>query len=109
MERYRDEIVSTDGFGEKSFESLQKSIEKSKECTLAKFIASIGIPQVGRHVGRDKAFKERFPSEIYECVFDGLLLQYFYFVWGNNFCLHQVTVLFTFELYNAVWSGIGYV
>ena len=53
LERYRDEIVATDGFGEKSFERLQKSIEKSRECTLAKFIAALGIPQVGRHAGRD--------------------------------------------------------
>ena len=53
LERYRDEIVETDGFGEKSFERLQKSIEKSRECTLAKFIAALGIPLVGRHAGRD--------------------------------------------------------
>ena len=53
LERYRDEIVETDGCGEKSFERLQKSIEKSRECTLAKFIAALGIPLVGRHAGRD--------------------------------------------------------
>ncbi len=53
LERYREEIVETEGFGEKSFERLQKSIEKSRECTLAKFIAALGIPQVGRHAGRD--------------------------------------------------------
>ena len=53
LDRYRDEIVATDGFGEKSFERLQKSIESSRECTLAKFIAALGIPQVGRHAGRD--------------------------------------------------------
>ncbi len=53
LERYRAEIVQTEGFGEKSFERLQKSIESSRECTLAKFIAALGIPQVGRHAGRD--------------------------------------------------------
>lgn len=53
LERYRDEIVETEGFGEKSCERLQASIEKSRHCTLAKFIAGLGIPMVGRHAGRD--------------------------------------------------------
>lgn len=53
LDRYHDEIVSTEGFGEKSFERLQTSIEKSRCCTLAKFIAGLGIPMVGRHAGRD--------------------------------------------------------
>lgn len=53
LEQHRDEIVQTEGFGEKSFERLQASIEKSRHCTLAKFIAGMGIPMVGRHAGRD--------------------------------------------------------
>lgn len=53
LDRHRDEIVSAEGFGEKSFERLQASIEKSRNCTLAKFIAGLGIPMVGRHAGRD--------------------------------------------------------
>lgn len=53
LEKYRDEFLQTPGFGEKSFERLQASIEKSRHCTLAKFIAGLGIPMVGRHAGRD--------------------------------------------------------
>ena len=53
LEQHREEIVSTEGFGEKSFERLQASVEKSRSCTLAKFIAGLGIPMVGRHAGRD--------------------------------------------------------
>ena len=53
LAQHREEIVSTEGFGEKSFERLQASIEKSRNCTLAKFIAGLGIPMVGRHAGRD--------------------------------------------------------
>ena len=53
LEQHREEIVSTEGFGEKSFERLQASVEKSRHCTLAKFIAGLGIPMVGRHAGRD--------------------------------------------------------
>ena len=53
LEKYRDEFLNTPGFGEKSFERLQANIEKSRHCTLAKFIAALGIPMVGRHAGRD--------------------------------------------------------
>ena len=53
LERYREEIIHTEGFGVKSYERLHAAIEKSRDCTLAKFIAGLGIPLVGRHAGRD--------------------------------------------------------
>lgn len=53
LEQHREDIVRTDGFGERSFDRLQAAIEKSRRCTLAKFIAGLGIPMVGRHAGRD--------------------------------------------------------
>ena len=53
LEQYREDIVRTEGFGERSFDRLQAAIEKSRRCTLAKFIAGLGIPMVGRHAGRD--------------------------------------------------------
>lgn len=53
LEKHRDEIIKTEGFGVKSYERLQANVEKSRHCTLAKFIAGLGIPMVGRHAGRD--------------------------------------------------------
>ena len=53
LELHREEIIRTEGFGVKSYERLQAAIEKSRHCTLAKFIAGLGIPMVGRHAGRD--------------------------------------------------------
>lgn len=53
LDLHREEIINTDGFGEKSYERLHAAIEKSRSCTLAKFIAGLGIPMVGRHAGRD--------------------------------------------------------
>ena len=53
LEQHREDIVRTEGFGERSFDRLQAAIEKSCRCTLAKFIAGLGIPMVGRHAGRD--------------------------------------------------------
>ncbi len=52
LERHKEEIINTEGFGVKSYERLQASIDKSRTGTLAKFIAGLGIPMVGRHAGR---------------------------------------------------------
>lgn len=52
LERYHDEIVKTEGFGEKSYQRLQSNIEKSRDCTLNQFIAGCGIHTVGRTAGR---------------------------------------------------------
>lgn len=52
LEEHREEIIRTEGFGEKSFARLQASIEKSRRCTLNQFIAGMGIPMVGRSAGR---------------------------------------------------------
>lgn len=53
LEKHREDIINTEGFGVKSYERLQASIEKSRHCTLTQFIAGLGIPMVGRHAGRD--------------------------------------------------------
>lgn len=47
IEKYRGEIVTMDGFGEKSFDNLISSIEKAKDTTLAKVIYSLGISNIG--------------------------------------------------------------
>ena len=43
----KDELAQIEGFKEKSISNLLKSIENSKETSLARFIFSLGIPQVG--------------------------------------------------------------
>ncbi|MGI6010080.1 MAG: NAD-dependent DNA ligase LigA [Ruminococcus sp.] len=47
LERYREEIVSMEGFGEKSYENLMESIEKARRTTLPRLIYGLGIPNVG--------------------------------------------------------------
>ena len=44
---HREEIVTMDGFGEKSYDNLIASIDKAKETTLAKVIYSLGISNIG--------------------------------------------------------------
>lgn len=47
LERYHEQIVSMEGFGEKSYQNLQASIEKSREVTLPQVIYALGIANIG--------------------------------------------------------------
>ena len=47
LDNYRDEIMTMDGFGEKSFLKLQSSIEKARKTTLARLVYGLGIPGIG--------------------------------------------------------------
>lgn len=47
VEKYRDEIVDMEGFGEKSFANLRDSIEKARNTTAQRFLYSLGIPNIG--------------------------------------------------------------
>ena len=46
LDSYRDEIVSMEGFGERSYEKMISSIEASRKTTFNRFVASLGIPNV---------------------------------------------------------------
>lgn len=52
LEQYKEEIVQMEGFGEKSYQNLMHSIEKSREVSLANFIYALGILQVGLSTAR---------------------------------------------------------
>ena len=47
LDRYADEIQSMEGFGEKSYVNLQKSVEKARTTTLPKLIYGLGIANIG--------------------------------------------------------------
>ena len=47
LDRYKEQIVSLEGFGEKSYENLLQSIETSRTVSMAKFIYSLGIAGIG--------------------------------------------------------------
>lgn len=47
LERYEEEIKEMDGFGEKSYINLQKSIESARITTLPRLVYSLGIPNIG--------------------------------------------------------------
>ena len=47
LSRYEEAIVEMEGFGEKSYNNLMKSIDKSRQTTLPRFLYSLGILNVG--------------------------------------------------------------
>lgn len=47
LDRYEQEIKTMDGFGEKSYVNLQKSVENSRKTTLPKLLYSLGIANIG--------------------------------------------------------------
>lgn len=47
LERYKEEIVELEGFGEKSCNNLLESIEKARKTTLPRVIYSLGIANIG--------------------------------------------------------------
>ena len=53
LENRKDEIVSLEGFGEKSFDNLITSIKASRDISLHRFIYSLGIPEVGESTARN--------------------------------------------------------
>jgi DNA ligase (NAD+) len=47
VEKYKDVITKMEGFGEKSYQNLVKSIEKARHVSPAKFLYSLGILNIG--------------------------------------------------------------
>lgn len=52
LDRYKDEIVAMEGFGEKSYKNMIDSIEKSRNVTLGALIYALGIPGIGTANGK---------------------------------------------------------
>ncbi len=47
IEKYKEEIIEMEGFGEKSFMNLITSIHKSRRTSVVRFLYSLGIPNIG--------------------------------------------------------------
>ncbi len=59
LDKFKEKIISKEGFGEKSYLNLIKSINEKKIISLEKFIYSLGIPQIGQRTSNllSKHFK----------------------------------------------------
>ncbi len=67
LERFHDRIVTMEGFGEKSYANLLESIEKAKDISLANFVYSLGILNVG--LANAKVICRAYDNDP-ECVFN---------------------------------------
>lgn len=47
LDRYKDGIVSLDGFGEKSYDNIIAAVENSRNTTMPRIIYSLGIANIG--------------------------------------------------------------
>ncbi len=64
LDRYREEIVRMEGFGEKSYEKIWESIEKSRNTTFVRYVVAMDIPMIGRTAGR--ALEDYFHGDLQE-------------------------------------------
>lgn len=53
LDRYRDEIISLDGLGEKSYERMWTSIQESRNTSFVRFVVAMDIPGIGRTASRE--------------------------------------------------------
>ena len=52
LDRYRNQIIRMEGFGIKSYEKLQESINASRKTTFARYLVAMDIPMIGRTASR---------------------------------------------------------
>lgn len=62
LDRYKDQIVSMEGFGQKSYDNLIDSVEKSRRTSFVPFIHSLGIPNIGK--GQAKLFDKEYNGDV---------------------------------------------
>lgn len=71
LSKYRTDWINQPGFGEKSVDRVLSSIESSKEITLDRFIAAIGIPLIGNSVAKKISNEFKNYSEFREAIKSG--------------------------------------
>lgn len=64
LDRYHKEIVQMDGFGEKSCQKIQESIDRSRNTTFVRYVVAMDIPMIGRTAGR--ALDQYFDGDLQE-------------------------------------------
>lgn len=47
LSRHKDVIVEMEGFGEKSYQNLMESIDRTRETTISRLLNALGIPGIG--------------------------------------------------------------
>lgn len=53
LDQYRDEIISLEGFGEKSYKRMWASIQESRNTTFVRYVVAMDIPGIGRTASKE--------------------------------------------------------
>ncbi len=64
LDRFRDKIVSLEGFGERSYQKLHEAIENSRRTELSRVLLAVGIPNIGRAASRLITGMYKTPDEL---------------------------------------------
>ncbi len=74
VEKYKDEIIEMEGFGEKSYNNLIASINKARKSNVVRLLYSMGIPNVGYSTSKliCKYFRYNW-NDIENATFDQLI------------------------------------
>ena len=75
LDRYKDDIISMEGFGVKSYEKIIESVEKSRKTTLANVIYGLGIEGIGlANAKLICRYFEESVDKVIDCTEDELLM-----------------------------------
>lgn len=121
LDRYKDQIVPMEGFGQKSYDNLIASVEKSRRSSFVPFIHSLGIPNIGK--GQAKLFDKEYNGDVEKFFVDvyqrhdfthiegiGDVLNDNLWKWGNEYLryipfedsLNKVSPPLNLEVYNLL-------
>lgn len=96
LDTFERDIAAMDGFGQKSYDNIWKSIQRSRKTTFVPFIHALGIPMVGKGQAKlfDKAYKgdvRKFFNDVYnrKCFTDidgiGEKIELSLWDWGSKY------------------------
>lgn len=64
LDRYKDQIIEMEGFGQKSYDKLIAAVEASRKTSFVPFIHALGIPNIGK--GQAKLFNKEYSGDVRE-------------------------------------------
>ncbi len=73
LEKYKEELMEIEGFGNKSVTNLLEAIEESKENSLEKFLFALGIEQVGEKTAKVLAEQYRTLDNLLNSNYEDLV------------------------------------
>lgn len=103
LEKYKDEWMNKPGFGEKSVTNILNSIEAGKNCTTEAFIASLGIPLIGRSVAAELCKHFESYEDLSKAIDEGYdFTQLQGFAWSKQQAITEFDYTEANKLYNIL-------